>query len=180
MRTTTRPGTTTATIDVAAVTLSDGRGEAPGAGEGQQQQPTDDGEVLQELGHVGAALGLDHVPERVPEQRGTQHEQGEQQRQRAGVEAQDQQYADQQLHDHGDGRRQHGRGRAQGGHVADRAFETAQFAPAGEHEQDHQQDASDQQDDVALTVEQAIAHGGAPVDRDKFHSSSCVAVFRRA
>ncbi|MCY1419585.1 hypothetical protein D9M71_351750 [compost metagenome] len=165
----TQPGSTTAkTIDSAPV-----HRKTPWAAHGQHQHAAHDAEVFQELGHVGAALRVDHVPERVAQQRRAQHEQGEQEGQRPGVEAENQQDADDELHEHGNGRCQHGGRGAQRGHVADRAFEAGQLAPAGQDEQDHQQHAGNQDNDVALTIEQGVAHGGVPVDGYKLHSSSC-------
>ncbi len=69
----TQPGSMTAkTTDSAPV-----HRETPRAAHCQQQQATHDGKVFQELGHVGAAFGVDHVPERVAQQCRTQHEQCE-------------------------------------------------------------------------------------------------------
>lgn len=100
----TQPGSMTAkTTDSAPV-----HRKTPWAAHGQQQQAAHDAHVFQKLGHVGAAFGVDHVPERVAQQRRAQHEQREQKRQRTGVEAQDQQDGDDKLHDYGNCSCQHG------------------------------------------------------------------------
>lgn len=164
----TQPGSTTATTDLATI-----HREPPGPAYREQQQAAHDAEVFQKLSHVGAALRVDHVPEWVAQQRRAQHEQREQKGQRPCVETEDQQDCDEELHDDGNPSCQHrGRG-AERGHVAYRAIEAGQLGPARQDEEDHQQYAGDQDNDVALTIEQGVAHGGVPVDGDKLHFSSC-------
>jgi len=52
---------------------------------------------------------------------------------------------------------------SQGCQIVNRAVEAGELAPARHHEQDHQQYPRQQDDDVALVVEQGIAHGGLPL-----------------
>ncbi|MCY1422373.1 hypothetical protein D9M71_380500 [compost metagenome] len=98
----------------------------------------------------------------VPDQGGSKSEQGEEECERAGIETHYDHDGDEELHDDGNDRGKHRRGRTERFQIAHSARKARQLAPAGNDEQDHQQDASQQEDLALLIIEQGISHGGLP------------------